>query len=218
VRNLLFIAGLTLLLTAGCSTQGSQRGKSSTEGEEGQKYQRAIDEAVRQARARQQERELQQQQEERKRRESAAAQPQVKPLVETSIAERTLSDPAGMLKDASSPLSKRSVYYDYDAYDIQADYQPMIEAHAQFLREHQNLTVRVEGNCDERGSREYNLALGQRRADSIKRALTLLGVPAKQVSAVSLGAEKPRTLGREPQDYAENRRSDLIYVGIDAQN
>ena len=223
MKNLLFIAGVSLLLTGGCSTEGgTQQRKSWTERDQAQKSQQAIEEQVRQARARQQEQELQQQQqqeeEERKRQEGMAAPPQVKSLPTPSIAEGALSDLAGMLKDVNSPLSKRSVYYEYDAYDIQADYQPMLEAHAQFLREHQDLNIRVEGNCDERGSREYNLALGQRRADSVKRALTLLGVPAKQINAVSLGAEKPRTLGQEPQDYAENRRSDLIYVGMDTQN
>ena len=75
------------------------------------------------------------------------------------------------------------------------------------------MNLRIEGNCDERGSREYNLALGQRRADSVKRALTLLGVPADQIQTVSYGSEKPKATSHDEQAYAENRRSDLIYPG-----
>jgi peptidoglycan-associated lipoprotein len=74
-------------------------------------------------------------------------------------------------------------------------------------------TETVEGNCDERGSREYNLALGQRRADSVKRALTLLGVPASQIETVSFGSEKPKATNHDEQAYADNRRSDLMYSG-----
>ena len=92
----------------------------------------------------------------------------------------------------------------------------MVEAHAKFLHEHKELRVRVEGNCDERGSREYNLALGQRRADSIKRAMTLLGVPPRQIETVSFGSEKPKAVGSNEEAWAENRRSDIVYVGIDS--
>lgn len=150
-------------------------------------------------------------------RKAVADQPVVQPLPDTRVAEKPLSDPASMLKDPASPLSKRSVYYDFDMYNIREEFQPMVEAHAKFLREHKDLRVRVEGNCDERGSREYNLALGQRRADSIKRAMTLLGVPAKQIETVSFGAEKPKALGSNEEAWAENRRSDIVYVGIDSQ-
>jgi peptidoglycan-associated lipoprotein len=77
--------------------------------------------------------------------------------------------------------------------------------------------VRIVGNCDERGSREYNLALGQRRADSVKKAMTLLGVPPKQIQTVSFGAEKPKAPGHDEEAWAENRRSDIVYIGIDTQ-
>ena len=149
-------------------------------------------------------------------RKAAAEQPVVRPLPDTRVSEKPLADPASMLKDPASPLSKRSVYYDFDMYNIREEFQPMVEAHARFLREHKDLRVRVEGNCDERGSREYNLALGQRRADSIKRAMTLLGVAPKQVETVSFGAEKPKAPGSSEEAWAENRRSDIVYVGIDA--
>ena len=75
--------------------------------------------------------------------------------------------------------------------------------------------MRVEGNCDERGSREYNLALGQRRADAIKRAMTLLGVPVRQVETVSFGAEQPKMPSSNEEAWGENRRSDIVYVGLE---
>ena len=75
--------------------------------------------------------------------------------------------------------------------------------------------MRIEGNTDERGSREYNLALGQRRAESLKRAMMLLGVPAKQIETVSFGPEKPKAADHDEEAWAENRRSDIVYVGID---
>ncbi len=127
-----------------------------------------------------------------------------------------MSDPASALKDPASPLSKRSVYYDFDMYNVREEFQPMVEAHGKFLLENVELRVRIEGNCDERGSREYNLALGQRRADAVKRALTLLGVPANRIETVSFGAEKPHSLGSNEEAWAENRRSDIVYIGIDS--
>lgn len=146
---------------------------------------------------------------------AAADQPVVRPLPDAKVGEKPLNDPASMLKDPASLLSKRSVYYDFDMYSIREEYQPIVEAHAKFLREHKDLRIRVEGNCDERGSREYNLALGQRRADAIKRAMTLLGVPAKQIETVSFGAEKPKMPGSSEEAWAENRRSDIVYVGLE---
>jgi peptidoglycan-associated lipoprotein len=146
----------------------------------------------------------------------AAGEPVVRPLPDTSMTEKALSDPASALKDPANPLSKRSVYYDFDMYNIREEFQSTVEAHGKFLLENQELRVRIEGNCDERGSREYNLALGQRRADAVKRALTLLGVPANRIETVSFGAEKPRSLGSNEEAWAENRRSDIVYIGIDS--
>jgi len=140
----------------------------------------------------------------------------VKPLPETNMSAKPLTDVASVLKDPGSPLAKRSVYYDFDMYNIREEFQPSIEAHGKFLVEHKELRVRVEGNCDERGSREYNLALGQRRADAVKRALTLLGVTPKQIETVSFGSEKPKATGSNEEAWAENRRSDIVYIGIDS--
>jgi peptidoglycan-associated lipoprotein len=118
----------------------------------------------------------------------------------------------GVAMNPNSILAKRSVYYDFDRSEIKAEYRPMIEAHAGYLRDHAQATVRIEGNCDERGSREYNLALGQRRADGVRKALALLGVADSRIETVSWGEEKPRAQGHDEQAWAQNRRSDIIYT------
>jgi len=117
------------------------------------------------------------------------------------------------LTDPSNILSKRSIYYDFDQYDIKDEYKPLIEAHATYLRDHPDAKVLIQGNTDERGSREYNVALGQRRADGVKRLLLLLGASEGQVEAVSLGEEKPKALGTSEEAYAQNRRCDILYKG-----
>lgn len=117
------------------------------------------------------------------------------------------------LTDPSSPLSKRSIFYDYDKYDVKAEYRPLVEAHGKFLRENPGMKVLIQGNTDERGSREYNIALGQRRSDGVKRMLLLLGAREDQVESVSLGEEKPRAVGSSEDAWAQNRRSDILYPG-----
>ena len=87
----------------------------------------------------------------------------------------------------------------------------MIEAHAKYLREHPGVRILIQGNCDERGSREYNIALGQRRSQRVAEMLSLLGVPSRQVEAVSLGEEKAKSPGHDEGSWAENRRSDIVY-------
>jgi peptidoglycan-associated lipoprotein len=114
-------------------------------------------------------------------------------------------------KDPASPLSKRSVYFDYDSFAVKDDYRGMIEAHAGYLNSHRKARIIVQGNADERGSREYNLALGQKRAEAVRKALALLGVTEEQLEAISFGEEKPRAVGTSEQDYAENRRADIVY-------
>jgi peptidoglycan-associated lipoprotein len=117
------------------------------------------------------------------------------------------------LKDPKNILSKRSVYFEYDKYEIQPAYQPLVEAHAKFLGAQPQMKVLIQGNADERGSSEYNLALGQKRAEAVKKALALLGARDAQLEAVSLGKEKPRALGHDEAAWAENRRSDILYSG-----
>jgi peptidoglycan-associated lipoprotein len=119
--------------------------------------------------------------------------------------------PENPLHDPANVLSKGSVYYAYDKYDVAAEYRPLVEAHAKYLREHPGATVTVQGNCDERGSREYNLALGQRRAESVTKMMGLLGVPERQMEAVSFGEEKPKAAGHDEAAWTQNRRSDIVY-------
>ncbi len=130
---------------------------------------------------------------------------QTQPVTPQSVAMNPLHDP-------NSTLAKRSVYYDFDKSDLKPEYRPLVEAHSGYMREHAAATVRIEGNCDERGSREYNLALGQRRADGVKKALELLGVPDQRIETTSWGEEKPKAAGHDEAAWAQNRRSDIIYT------
>ena len=107
--------------------------------------------------------------------------------------------------------AQRSVYYDLDRYEIKPEFRAAIEAHARYLREHPDQRLAIEGNGDERGSREYNLALGQRRAEGVRHILHVSGVGERQMEAVSFGEEKPRANGHDEASWAQNRRSDLVY-------
>ncbi|PLZ00189.1 peptidoglycan-associated lipoprotein [Burkholderia sp. WAC0059] len=115
------------------------------------------------------------------------------------------------LNDPNSPLAKRSVYFDFDSYTVKDDYQSLLQAHAQYLKTHPERHILIQGNTDERGTSEYNLALGQKRAEAVRQALLLLGVPDSQVEAVSLGKEKPVALGHDEASWAQNRRADIVY-------
>ena len=117
------------------------------------------------------------------------------------------------LKDPRSPLSKRSVYFDFDSYAVKDEYKPLIEAHAKYLQGNRNAKMTIQGNTDERGSREYNIALGQRRADTVKRMMLLSGATDAQIETVSLGKEKPKNQGHDEGAWAENRRDDIVYAG-----
>jgi len=136
-----------------------------------------------------------------------------KPAEVTKPAEPVKVDPLAALKDPNNILSHRSVYFDFDKYDIRVIYQPMIEAHAKFLVSNPQLKVLIQGNADERGSREYNLALGQKRAEAVKKAMGLLGAKDAQMEAVSLGEEKPKATGHDEASWEQNRRADVLYSG-----
>ncbi len=117
------------------------------------------------------------------------------------------------LTDPKSILSKRSVYFDYDKFEVKSEYKDLVTAHARFLANNRQFKMLVQGNTDDRGSREYNLALGQKRADAIKNMLTMLGAREEQVESVSLGEEKPKNNGQNEAAWAENRRGDMLYSG-----
>jgi peptidoglycan-associated lipoprotein len=130
---------------------------------------------------------------------------------ERPVAQVTVDPAKDPLNDPNSPLAKRSVYFDFDSFTIKDEFRPVVEAHAKFLVANKNRKVVVQGNTDERGSREYNLALGQKRSEAVRRALISLGVADGQIEAVSFGEEKPRATGTDEASFAENRRADLAY-------
>lgn len=115
------------------------------------------------------------------------------------------------LNDPQGVLAKRSVYFDYDSYSIKDEYRTVVENHAKYLVANKGRKVIVQGNTDDRGGAEYNLALGQKRAEAVRKALVLLGVSDAQVEAVSFGKEKPKALGQDEASYGENRRADIAY-------
>jgi len=115
------------------------------------------------------------------------------------------------LNDPASILAKRSVYFPFDVSAVQEEDKPVVLAHAKYLSEHPDRTMRVQGNCDERGSNEYNLALGQRRAESVKKMLILGGANASQITTVSYGEEKPACSDHNEACWKQNRRGDIQY-------
>ncbi|MBP5985765.1 MAG: peptidoglycan-associated lipoprotein Pal [Azonexus sp.] len=121
------------------------------------------------------------------------------------------------LTDPKSKLSQRSIYFDLDKYDVKDEYKDLVAAHAKYLAANKGFKVLLQGNTDERGSREYNLALGQKRAEAVKRSLSLLGVKEDQIESVSLGEEKPKNAGHDESAWSENRRADILYRAADGR-
>lgn len=127
-------------------------------------------------------------------------------------AGNSVADPKSKLNEPDGLLAQRSIYYMFDSFEIQPEYKPILEAHSKFLVDNPSFRVRIEGNCDDRGSREYNLALGQSRAEQIRKSMLLLGVSVEQIEVVSFGAERPVAYGFDEGSRAKNRRSDLVYI------
>lgn len=115
------------------------------------------------------------------------------------------------LNDPKGILAKRSVYFDFDSFIVKDEFKPMVEAHAKYLTSNKGRKIVIQGNTDERGGREYNLALGQKRAEAVRKSLSVLGVADSQMEAVSFGKEKPKATGSDEAAWAENRRADLAY-------
>jgi peptidoglycan-associated lipoprotein len=112
----------------------------------------------------------------------------------------------------SGPVNvSRIVYFDFDSYVVKQEFQPLIEAHARYLKQDARRHVVIEGNTDDRGGSEYNLALGQKRSEAVRQALTLLGVRDNQIEAVSFGKEKPAATGNDESAWAQNRRAEIAY-------
>jgi peptidoglycan-associated lipoprotein len=131
----------------------------------------------------------------------AAAQSQVAPVV-IDASRGTNAGPANVA---------RVLYFDYDSYELKPEAQSLVDAHARFLKANPQRRIALEGHTDERGGREYNLALGQRRAETVRRALTLLGVADNQMEAVSFGKEKPAIVGADEAAWAQTRRVEISY-------
>jgi peptidoglycan-associated lipoprotein len=106
---------------------------------------------------------------------------------------------------------EKIVYFDYDSFIIKPEFQATIEAHAQFLKSNSRAKISLEGHTDERGGREYNLALGQKRADAVRQSLSLLGVDTSQIETVSFGEEKPAMQGADESAFSKNRRAEFFY-------
>ena len=126
---------------------------------------------------------------------------------EESFYGNALADP----NDPNSPLAVRLIYFDYDSASVRSEFRAAIEAHAAYLAANPTIAVTLEGHADERGSREYNLALGERRALSVRKQLELLGAASSQIETVSYGEERPIDDGHDEQSYALNRRVEIIY-------
>lgn len=134
----------------------------------------------------------------------------VKEVVVDSNANSAGNNP---LKDPNNILSKRNIYFDYDSDAVKAEFRPLIEAHAKYLLANSNAKMILQGNTDERGTREYNLALGQRRSVSVKKSLNLLGVQDKQIETVSYGEERATPNCANDDCFSKNRRVDIVYEG-----
>jgi len=152
-------------------------------------------------------------------RTKPGAKPGAQPVERPQVGKLDVTKPGGAsdsvaaLKDPSSPLSKRQIFFDYDRFDVKDEYRPLIEAHAKYLRENPNAKMLIQGNADERGSREYNVALGQKRSDNVKKMLVLLGAREAQLESVSLGEEKPMCADHSENCWSKNRRGDMLYGG-----
>ncbi len=119
---------------------------------------------------------------------------------------------AGSLDDPSSPLSQRKVYFGLDRYDVSDEYRALVEAHAGYLRGSPSAAVTLEGHTDERGSREYNIALGERRSNAVRDLLVALGASATQITTVSYGEEKPASDCHDESCWSQNRRVEIVYT------
>jgi peptidoglycan-associated lipoprotein len=143
------------------------------------------------------------------------------PVVESAPAAAPAADPRAVapvqtasidpLDDPKGVLANRSVYFDFDSYVVREDGKPVVTNHAGYLTKNTGRNILVQGNTDERGGAEYNLALGQKRAEAVRKSLTALGVSEGQIEAVSLGKEKPKAEGHTEEAWAQNRRADIVY-------
>lgn len=132
-------------------------------------------------------------------------------IKEVAIDSNAADNGSNELKDPKNILSKRNIYFEFDSDTVKAEFRPLIEAHAKYLLAHANAKMILQGNTDERGTREYNLSLGQRRSVAVKKSLNLLGVQDKQIETVSFGEEKASAGCADETCHQANRRVDVVY-------
>lgn len=119
--------------------------------------------------------------------------------------------PRHPLDDPATPLGTHTIYFEFDSSDVPTSAQPVIEAHAAYLSEHAGASVTLEGHADERGSREYNIGLGEKRALAVRRLMSLLGATGPQIRTISYGEERPADAGHEESAWQLNRRVEIVY-------
>lgn len=140
-----------------------------------------------------------------------AAAPDTSAVKEVAIDSNATGSANNPLKDPNNILSKRNIYFDFDSDAVKAEFRPLIEAHAKYLLANGNAKLILQGNTDERGTREYNLSLGQRRSVSVKKSFNILGVQDKQIETVSFGEEKASPNCADEPCHQANRRVDIAY-------
>ncbi len=146
-------------------------------------------------------------------RTSSTTQPGQSGGASTTTPNQQPAIAANPLKDPKNILSQRSVYFEFDSNAVKDEYRGLVQAHSKYMVDKRDSKIRIEGNCDERGSREYNLALGQRRAEAVKKVMTVLGVAEGRIETVSFGEEKPQAAGHDEASWSKNRRADIKYAG-----
>ena len=136
-------------------------------------------------------------------------------VADTAATGAASQDSVGVnpLKDPNNILSKRSVYFDFDKDEVKSEYRALVEAHAKYLQANPNAKLMIQGNADSRGSREYNLALGQRRSVAVKKAMNVVGAQDKQIETVSYGEEKASQTCKDDACWSKDRRADIVYEG-----
>ncbi len=145
--------------------------------------------------------------------DKSPVQSTAKSSTQTQAADQASANGLSPLKDPNNILSKRSVYFDLDEYVVKEEFKPLVQAHAKYLSQNGSASLTLQGNTDERGSREYNLALGERRATAVKKALTVSGASDNQIQTTSFGEEKPKCTEAEESCWSQNRRADIVYKG-----
>ena len=133
------------------------------------------------------------------------------PITAATIPATPVSSDANPTKNPNNILSKRVIYFDYDSNIVKEEFRPLVAAHAKYVSTTGSAKMIVQGNTDERGGREYNLALGQRRADAVRQMMTVLGAEGARVESVSFGKEKPAAQGTTEEAFAKNRRAEIVY-------